>query len=164
MNYNKLLSEIKDKGQSVSEISKQIGMSKGGLYHAINNKTLTISKLEAICEYLNIPIAVFFDDFSTSNEKAEITKLSNEIEKKSKRITELEEHLETYKLLIDLLKKTNAISGADLYYKSLPEKDRPKFGDEPNWEEVGKNPFPIDDPDEKIKFAEKLAKEKKKEK
>ncbi|MDD4374961.1 MAG: helix-turn-helix domain-containing protein [Bacteroidales bacterium] len=166
MNYD-LLKDLIHKNISITDLSNSLDIDRTNLSKRIKNNNLTIEMIEKIAVILEVPFMNFFEGVDglkiyPENIDEEITTLKKEIADKSNRITELEKHLENYKLLIDLLKKTNAISGADLYYKTLPEKDRPKFDDEPNWEEVGKQPFPIDDPDEKIKFAEKLAKEKKK--
>jgi len=120
MNYNTLLSQIKNKGLTVSRLADLIEMSKTGLYAAIEKKTLTVDKLEKISEVLEVPILIFFEGqpgIKIDNEETVSLK---------KRISELEEQLENYKLLIEVLKERRAISPYNAWFYGLTPEEQKK--------------------------------------
>jgi transcriptional regulator with XRE-family HTH domain len=120
MNYNTLLSQIKNKGLTVSRLADLIEMSKTGLYAAIEKKTLTVDKLEKISEVLKVPITLFFEG------QPGITIDNQETENLKKRISELDEQLENYKLLIEVLKERRAISPYNAWFYGLTPEEQKK--------------------------------------
>lgn len=76
MNYDKIKELLTDKRITMKAFSESIGMSRRGLYAAIDNKTLTIETLEKIAEALEVPVKVFFETGSEN----EIDFLKKELE------------------------------------------------------------------------------------
>jgi transcriptional regulator with XRE-family HTH domain len=62
LNYNKLEDILKEQKITIPQLAEQIGMTRGGLYTAIERKTLTVSKLELIAEVLKVDVITFFID------------------------------------------------------------------------------------------------------
>jgi len=76
VNYNKLKELLSEKKITVAQLAEKIGMSKGGLYSAISNETLSVNMLEKISEVLEVPATYFFDGGILSVE--ELNNLLNE--------------------------------------------------------------------------------------
>jgi len=75
LDFNKIKQHTTEKQMTMTALADQIGMSRGGLSTAINNKTLTIEALEKIAEVLDVPVTVFFDEQSANwNNKELIAK------------------------------------------------------------------------------------------
>lgn len=68
MNYNRLKDLLSEKKITIPQLAGRIGMSKGGLYTAISNQTLTVITLEKIAEALDVPVPYFFYDEDQNEE------------------------------------------------------------------------------------------------
>lgn len=80
MNYNTLKTLLTQKRINVPALAKEIGMSKAGLYLAIDNERLTVENLEKITKVLDVPISDFFDSSPSVINKNRIYELENAIE------------------------------------------------------------------------------------
>lgn len=123
MDYSRIKMLLTEKGVSFSELTDKIGMSRRGLYAAIDNKTLSITSLEKISEVLNVPVTYFFDNnqdgwitFSDAN------KLKDEISSLKIRINELEEQLDDKRMLIQFIKDQNLIPASFIINKGRDNK------------------------------------------
>jgi len=74
---------------SVPQLAENIGMTKGGLYAAIENNTLSVKTLEKIAEVFNVPITSFFEDDSNELSKSS---LIAEVKKNEKTISEFHDN------------------------------------------------------------------------
>lgn len=88
-----------EKQITMTALAGQVGMSRGGLSTAINNKTLTIETLEKIAEVLEVPVSVFFGEDQVSN-NSEIIKLKKENESLLSALQSREFKLKTDEALI----------------------------------------------------------------
>lgn len=98
MIYSKIKTLITDRNITVPQLADKIGMTKGGLYAAIEKNTLSVKTLEKIAEVFDVPITSFFED-----ENDEWTKpaLIAEVKKNEKTISELHDNCVQ---LIDMLR------------------------------------------------------------
>jgi transcriptional regulator with XRE-family HTH domain len=89
MIYSKIKTLITDRNITVPQLADKIGMTKGGLYAAIEKNTLSVKTLEKIAEVFDVPITSFFED-----ENDEWTKpaLIAEVKKNEKTISELHDN------------------------------------------------------------------------
>lgn len=57
MNVNKLKGKIVERGLSITEVAKMIGIDRSSLYRKLNNEgeTLTIKEANSIVRILNLP-------------------------------------------------------------------------------------------------------------
>lgn len=62
MNYSTLKTVLAEKRINIPTLAKVIGMSKTGLYLAIDHERLTVDVLEKIAKVLDVPESVFFDN------------------------------------------------------------------------------------------------------
>jgi transcriptional regulator with XRE-family HTH domain len=60
LDYNRIKELLTEKHITMSALSSKSGMSRRGLYAAIDNETLTIQALEKIAEFFEVPITEFF--------------------------------------------------------------------------------------------------------
>ena len=94
MDFNKIKQQTTEKQMTMTALADQIGMSRGGLSTAINNKTLTIEALEKIAEVLDVPVTVFFDEQSANWNNKELIAEIVTLEIKNQ---DLEEKINTLK-------------------------------------------------------------------
>lgn len=73
LNYNKLKSEIEKSGKSIKDFSIEMDRSTAWFYQAMQNDSLRVSDLIAICEKLNLPISEAFD-VSSGNGRTHVSK------------------------------------------------------------------------------------------
>jgi transcriptional regulator with XRE-family HTH domain len=66
MNYNKLENLVKSHNLDIVAFCTSIGMSKGGYYRMLQDKTLKVEVLERISDVLGVPVGVFFDEEPTT--------------------------------------------------------------------------------------------------
>ena len=71
MDYKALKELITSKRKNIPTLAKEIGMSKPGLYLAIDKERLTVDTLEKIAKALEVPISVFFDEETPNSETFE---------------------------------------------------------------------------------------------
>lgn len=79
MNYNTLKELLTLKRINVPALAKEIGMSKPGLYLAIEKERLTIETLEKIAEALEVPVSSFFNDDKSGNNKTNNDQLEKQL-------------------------------------------------------------------------------------
>ena len=94
LDFNKIKQQTTEKQMTMTALADQIGMSRGGLSTAINNKTLTIEALEKIAEVLDVPVTVFFDEQSANWNNKELIAEIVTLEIKNQ---DLEEKINTLK-------------------------------------------------------------------
>jgi transcriptional regulator with XRE-family HTH domain len=105
MNYNKIKELSTEKKINFSQLSEKIGMSRRGLYAAIENETLTIRTLEKIAEVLEVPLMAFFESqpgaFTSLNSyNKEVTDLNNIIKLQEEYIAKQDKYLQQNELLV----------------------------------------------------------------
>ena len=76
MNLEKIREACAKRKLPVAHLAKQIGLSKTGLYLAIDRNTLQAKHLEDISKILNVPIWEFFD----LDPSSELSKMKDTIE------------------------------------------------------------------------------------
>jgi transcriptional regulator with XRE-family HTH domain len=91
LNYNKLKELLTQKRINVPALAKEIGMSKPGLYLAIDKERLTVDTLEKIAIALEVPVTVFFETSLQDKEQFEI--LKKEIKGYSEQVKEYQNTL-----------------------------------------------------------------------
>lgn len=62
MDYSKIKIKAIEKGITIPQLAEKIGMSKAGLYLAIDKKRLTVDTLEKILKVLDLPIDSLFEN------------------------------------------------------------------------------------------------------
>ena len=68
MVYNKIKTECNKQKISIPVLAEKINMTKSGLYKAIENKTLTIEKIQEIANVLGVPVIYFFEEGQIINQ------------------------------------------------------------------------------------------------
>lgn len=66
MEYSKIKSLADKRNLSIPQIASKIGMSKAGLYVAIEKKRLNVDTIEKIAKALSVPVSYFFGDYDAS--------------------------------------------------------------------------------------------------
>lgn len=89
MIYSKIKKLLTEENLSVPQLAEKIGMTKGGLYAAIENNTLSVKTLEKIAEVFNVPITSFFEDENDKWNKQALIDEFNKLDKKNKELTKL---------------------------------------------------------------------------
>ena len=77
MNYSTLKTVLAEKRINIPTLAKVIGMSKTGLYLAIDHERLTVDVLEKIAKVLDVPESVFFDNTPSILNQSKIEDLEN---------------------------------------------------------------------------------------
>ena len=98
-------------------------MSRGGLYAAIENETLTINNLEKIAKVFDVPVISFFEDQPggmTSISKFDLQKIENEELKRKNDKLELEK--DNLILLIEFIKNKNLLDERAINNLNSPPK------------------------------------------
>lgn len=103
MIYSKIKKLLTDKNISVPQLAEKIGMTKGGLYAAIENNTLSVKTLEKIAEVFEVPIIYFFEK---DNEKWTKAVLITEVKKLDKKIEELAKRNDEY---LDMIRSKRSV-------------------------------------------------------
>ena len=75
MDYGLIKIIAKDKKISIKTLAKLCHMTEAGLYQAMNNKTLKIEKLEEISDILSVPVTIFFEKNSTTQESGKVNEM-----------------------------------------------------------------------------------------
>ncbi len=91
MKYKIIKEMCEAKKISLPELAEKIGMSKGGIYTAINNESLKIDALEKIAEILKVDISVFFETNSVDS------------------------NTNKYKKIIEFIRENNALNESSIY-------------------------------------------------
>jgi transcriptional regulator with XRE-family HTH domain len=73
MKYSFLKELLEEKRINIPALANEIGMSKAGLYQAIDKERLTVDTLEKIANALSVPVSVFFTN-GTMNDPDAIQK------------------------------------------------------------------------------------------
>lgn len=106
MNYEKLKKTISDKGVTLNDLCNHIELTESGFHAAVKNNSLKIKTIEAIADYLNLPVSYFFDDNSNILDKEPIKKIQKSTKDDS--------------ALVEELKATNEFLKEELqYFKDL---------------------------------------------
>lgn len=125
MDYNILKQLLTTKKINIPTLAKEIGMSKPGLYIAIEKERLTIEILEKIAQALDVPVTIFFNLSRVDwVPVSEVDKLNNEITRLQNRLKEVEEQLEDKRLIIEFIKEKNLIPDSTLIKKGRKDKYR----------------------------------------
>ena len=88
---------------SKPQLAEKIGMSKAGIYLAIDKKRLSIDTLEKIAEALEVPVTVFFETGKSEDyiiNSAELSEKEAIIQELKKRVDELIDQREDKKKII----------------------------------------------------------------
>lgn len=119
MNYNRLKTLLTQKRINVPALANEIGMSKPGLYLAIEKERLTVDILEKIAEVLEVPIYVFFDEGQPTFNMKKYEELQAQYE-------ELNERIKDKKRLIRLTNKLlqQFIKSYDEFENNLSELEK----------------------------------------
>lgn len=123
MNYSKIKEILTSKGISLPQLADKIGMSKAGIYLAIDKKRLSIDTLEKIAEVLDVPVTIFFDEYRIDR----IEKLNNLLDETKKLAAESNKLAES-KDYVTKVTGTLILSMGISYYQYLetlrpPEKE-----------------------------------------
>lgn len=103
-------------------MAKEIGMSKPGLYLAIEKERLTVDNLEKIAKALDVPITSFFSEEQVKNAQENITKKNeNEILLLTAQLNESK--YKTYRALVHLIRMRlkTSIKLYNNYLQNMPE-------------------------------------------
>jgi len=94
---------------SQNDLAQKLGYTQANLSRILNADDIKVSQLNKICEALNVPPYIFFDNVpNISNEEIEkdkkrVVELEDFLQKNDKLIEELEAHKEIAKNLINIL-------------------------------------------------------------
>lgn len=122
MDYSKIKLLLTEKKISFTELASKIGMSRHGLYAAINNKTLSIVTLEKISDELGVPVTIFFDLSQLGwAPVSENEILNNEITRLQDKLKVAEEQLEDKRLILEFIKQKNLIPASVIQNKGQPD-------------------------------------------
>ncbi len=104
MNINALEQIIELRRTTQKEISENIGITQAAFSHALKRQDFKVSTLELIAKFLQVPVSIFFDDFSQdSNFEASVNQLNLTFEKlKTYCLLTKEEETEIPKAINDL--------------------------------------------------------------
>ncbi len=106
LKYNKIKELLTEKGLTFTALAEKIGVSRAGLYHTIENNTLSVSTLEKIAEVLEVPVTVFFENSSSDElQKKELELSKMLLLKTENNFTELKALFENQKEVSELNKK-----------------------------------------------------------
>lgn len=83
MDYLKLKNTIESSKISISELCREVGMSRQTFYNNLKSKNLTIDTLELICEKINVPVK----EFLTTVGKMSVVSEPQEVYNKRKKLT-----------------------------------------------------------------------------
>lgn len=109
MNYNKLKNILSEKRINIPTLAKEIGMSKAGLYLAVEKETITVDTLEKIAKVVGISIISFFD-FNLDDlvpPFIDVEKLKTDNEQLTQRISELQNIITDKQKIIEYLELNN---------------------------------------------------------
>ena len=90
MIYSKIKKILTDRNITVPQLAEKIDMTKGGLYAAIEKKTLSVKTLEKIAEVFDVSITSFFED---ENDEWSKPALIAEVKKNEKTISEFNDNI-----------------------------------------------------------------------
>lgn len=79
LNYNKINELLTIRGMSKPQLAEKIGMSKAGIYLAIDKKRLSVDILEKIAEALEVPVNVFFGEEDSTGLITELENTKEEL-------------------------------------------------------------------------------------
>jgi len=124
MNYNKIKILSTEKRLSFTQLSKIIGMSRGGLYAAIDNETLTIDTLEKIAKAFDVPIISFFENEPGGLiSGSEFDKHDLKIKVLKEEVSKLKKENDNLNLLIDFIKEKNLLDSDKIQNRNNKELD-----------------------------------------
>ena len=81
---------------ALKNLAEKIGMTEGGFFQALRNKSLKVETLEEISKVLNVPLLTFFDNQEMFFDKR-VSDLEKKLTEKEKYIKVLEEHISLLK-------------------------------------------------------------------
>lgn len=107
MNYSRIKRIAEQKKISLKDLCRNIHISEPGFYKMLNKNEMKISTLEKICQVLNVPISIFFDEeFSMLIKENKVNK-ENEAES---HVKDSSEHAhELLKRILDLQSENNQL-------------------------------------------------------
>jgi transcriptional regulator with XRE-family HTH domain len=78
MNYNKIKTELEDRGITIKDFCRQLNVTEQGLHQMIRNGSMKIDVLERISEVLDVPVTYWFiDKCEDAGQRSEPPKMSD---------------------------------------------------------------------------------------
>lgn len=109
MEYSRIETLRKQNKVSKKEIAKHLNMTAMGYSKMIENKTCTVSTIELIAKFYNVPVGYFFTDDNNIlyEPNVEYNRRCNGCEQKDELIKQLKQHLSDLREMYGLAKKEN---------------------------------------------------------
>jgi transcriptional regulator with XRE-family HTH domain len=102
LDYNKIKHFCDLHRISIPQLAAEIGMTKKGLYLAMENRSLKIDTLEKIADALDVSVLEFFEDDSMNLMRLKVA-LLNEVDELKKHISLIDDKLQTRQTIINLV-------------------------------------------------------------
>lgn len=121
MKYNKIRELLTIKGITMPQLADKIGMSKAGIYQAINKKRLSVDTLEMIAKVLDVQVSDFFENQITHVviEDSEVKrKTLDELNRVKDSLDRVEKQLDSSNYVIRVT-STIILSMGNSYYQYL---------------------------------------------
>jgi transcriptional regulator with XRE-family HTH domain len=86
VNYTKIKTELENRGITVKDFCRDIGITEQGFYQMFRNRSMKVDVLERISDELQVPVAYWFDEQGVGERQEEARNVPPPVKKEDKDI------------------------------------------------------------------------------